>query len=120
MSRIVSPHGPTQILITFNEQTGETRCDILDGLGRPKEIPFQQINAIFAQLIVKFSEDGKEKGLLGPQEFAVYRMAQSIIRFLKDMARSFVETSAETPAETPAKTAAGSGKGINSGEQKTN
>lgn len=114
MSRIISPHGPTRILITFNEQTGETTCEIQDALGRPKEMAFQQINVIFAQLIVQFSENGREKSLLGPEEFGVYRMAQAILRFMKDMRKSFSETPAKTPAETPAD------RSVNNGDQKTN
>jgi hypothetical protein len=106
MSRIISPHGPTQILIKFNEQTGLTSCDIVDSLGRPKLLPLQQVNTIFAQLIVQFSEDLRAKGPLGLQECGVYRLAQCMIRFLKDVA----ERLPETPAKTPAKTPAGNGK----------
>jgi hypothetical protein len=87
MSRIISPHGPTTILITFHESTGATSCAIVDGAGRTKELPVYQVVAIFAQLITQFLADAARKGAFGPTEIP-----------------------AETPVETRAETPAGNGK----------
>jgi hypothetical protein len=66
MSRIISPHGPTQILILFEEETGSCACKILDSQGREKMLPVFQVVAVFAQLITQFLSDGAKRGLFGP------------------------------------------------------